>query len=648
MIASICLNLSMVQTMKAHRIIFSMCLLLILINPRSVFAENTNYKNHLISLAKQQILFQDRYWDILLHYKPTLDGKESLIDDPNFFLAGDGKKNPSSELIATIESYFSPAMPDEKHTRCRFPARYAWLKESLNIDEEKLPPVSCPNLQETIKKISPKSTVLIFAAPFFSGSSKIFGHTLLRIDSDNEDHLLSYAVNYAAHTADDVGPSYILKGLTGGFKGFFSMLPYYLKIKEYSDIENRDIWEYYLNLSEEETYRMVLHVLELRDTFSDYYFLDENCSFNILFLLEAGRPSLQLVNHYWKRLEFGVIPLDTVNVVQKSGIVSTIRYLPSPVTWIRYLASQLDEPHQEMAKRIALHGLTSEIEPQFASAEQKRLTLELAAEYLKYRYSRMELTQEKFQELFLKIAGEAKDLGRNSNRRNDVPIHEPPESAHKPAKLDIGFGYRENSPFAEITFRPAYRDFLEMGNDRYDATQVKILQFGGRYYERNSTFKLQEATLLNIVTVSSRDIFFHPISGKFRIGFEQNLFPSGDEDIVFRLDAGGGWSFSHPVWGLLYALIEADMKVSSRFEDSVAVGPGATLGVIKKVTETWGVGIQGQSYFYTLGENYKQYRIGIEQRFELTPNSAIFLNFDIDKANAEVKTEVKTGWSIYF
>ncbi len=57
-------------------------------------------------------------------------------------------------------------------------------------------------------------------------------------------------------------------------------------------MEQRDLWEYRTNLTEAEVRRMTLHILEMQGIYTDYYFLDENCSYDLLFLLEAARPSV--------------------------------------------------------------------------------------------------------------------------------------------------------------------------------------------------------------------------------------------------------------------------------------------------------------------------------------------------------------------
>ncbi|MFX4232194.1 DUF4105 domain-containing protein, partial [Aliarcobacter butzleri] len=61
--------------------------------------------------------------------------------------------------------------------------------------------------------------------------------------------------------------------------------PYYEKIKEYNNLVQRDVWEYDLNLSQEEINKLVLHTWVLKDSYANYYFFKENCSYNVLWLL---------------------------------------------------------------------------------------------------------------------------------------------------------------------------------------------------------------------------------------------------------------------------------------------------------------------------------------------------------------------------
>src|SRR5439155_965886 len=99
--------------------------------------------------------------------------------------------------------------------------------------------------------------------------------------------------------------------------GYFSTIPYYLKVQEYRDIENRDIWEYRLNFSDGQIRRMLMHAWELGNASFDYYFFKENCSYHLLSLLEVADPSLSLTD----RFLFWTVPADTVRLITQQPVL---------------------------------------------------------------------------------------------------------------------------------------------------------------------------------------------------------------------------------------------------------------------------------------------------------------------------------------
>ena len=142
----------------------------------------------------------------------------------------------------------------------------------------------------------------------------MFGHTFLRVDPKDQTEqtrILAYTINYAAEVPPNPGIEYAYKGIFGGYKGFFSTIPYYLKVKEYRDIENRDIWEYRLNFSPKQIDRLLMHAWELGNAYFDYFFFKENCAYHILSLLEVADPSLRLT----ERFHFWTIPADTIRLL---------------------------------------------------------------------------------------------------------------------------------------------------------------------------------------------------------------------------------------------------------------------------------------------------------------------------------------------
>ena len=158
------------------------------------------------------------------------------------------------------------------------------------------------------------------------------GHTFLRLYSDEKigarHDLLSYAVGFlAVSPPQDSRAMYMVRGLTGQYPGYFEVEPLYVKLGLYNNSESRDLWEQPLNLSEAEVEFLELYLWEF--TFNGsipYFFLDENCSYRLLSLVEVVRPELNLV----ESLPVIVLPPDTIRAVMRAGLAeSPSRYRSS-------------------------------------------------------------------------------------------------------------------------------------------------------------------------------------------------------------------------------------------------------------------------------------------------------------------------------
>ncbi|MEM7024829.1 MAG: DUF4105 domain-containing protein, partial [Pseudomonadota bacterium] len=240
------------------------------------------YLDELVERARQEHLAEQRAWLDLGHYRADLlsPGHTSLIDSPGFFLAERGKTDPQAELEATLAAFFAvPAEdsvgsthPDRQHQQCAFVARYRWLKAKLRFDPQRLPEQPCPAFDAWLAEIAPESVTLVFPSAYLNNPSSMFGHTLLRLDradQNEQTRLLAYAVNYGAVTGEDVGLMFAVHGLTGGYRGTYSILPYHAMVRQYTEFENRDIWEYQLNLQPHEVLRMTEHLWELRNQYAN-------------------------------------------------------------------------------------------------------------------------------------------------------------------------------------------------------------------------------------------------------------------------------------------------------------------------------------------------------------------------------------------
>ena len=433
---------------------FLAALTIVSIVPSLAFSQQNSYSDQVVKKAESLMLHEERTWEVLLHYTRTFSGgHESRIDDPRFFLAPDGRTNRGAELEATLRSFFIPPAKDGEHAACRFPARYEWLRTKLDIDASQIPEFRCSERDKSLGAVDADSAVLVFPVGHINSPASMFGHTLIRIDGGTRSNLISYAANYSADTTDTNGFIYAWKGLTGMYKGYYSMMPYYIKVNEYNDLEHRDMWEYKLKLSPVEVGGMLNHIWELQNVHSAYYFLDENCSYNLLFLIEAARPELHLTD----KTGIFVLPTQTVQIITASGIVESINYRPSQGAKITKIVSLLDSGEQKLAHGLAFLSIKPEsIGTGSLSDIKKMKILDLAASYARFRFARKELGKEVYTKLYLGILKERSRLGTYPADPHEIDTPSTPESGHETSKIGIGTGARRGKHLRSLTSGPNF------------------------------------------------------------------------------------------------------------------------------------------------------------------------------------------------
>ena len=620
-------------------------LLIPLVPAGPVSAEQTAYVDGLVERARGMGLAQDPYWHTLLHFRQGLAGFRSLVEDPKFFLSPAGKRDPAAEMEATLRAFFQPSEDEVKHPVCRFVARFSWLKEKLAIDASKLPVPECRRFNDIVKEIQPETVSLIFPAAHINSPASMFGHTLLTIDTIHKSRLLAYAINYTAVTTETFGPLFAVKGLFGFYPGYFSMMPYYQKLQEYSDIEQRDIWEYRLNFTRDEITRLLMHAYEMDHIWSDYYFFDENCSYILFFLLDAARPTLRLT----EQCRPWVIPLDTIRVVQQNGLVVDTAWRPSRATRIRHIASLLPREDRLTARSVALGEAPPDRILDFdAPVQRKAMMTDLAGEYLQYRYARRDITHDAFNERFLKILGARSRLGTAGKGDDEPPTPPRPDEGHLSNRFSIGAGIREHDSFVEMTLRPAYHSLMDNDRGYVEGSRIIFTGLGFRYYFESERLKLQNVDLIDIVSLSPRDDFFKPISWKVRTGLSQKLGEDGADHLVYDLTTGAGFAWKIPLLGLFYVMGEAEGDLGGRSEERWAVGAGGSAGVIRSMGDQIKIHLSGRDIYYGLGDQHNALELSFQANFAYGTNGSVSAGITWKKAYSIRDTEGTLSWNLYF
>ncbi len=606
------------------------------------------YLVELINKGSQTKLASEREWHLLLHYRINIfGGYTSEQDDPGFFMSPDGKTDPQAELDATLTQFFSEELVGRSRqpAQCAFIARYYWLRERLQFDDSRLPNMVCERFDRWFNDFEAHSITLIFPSAFLNNPASMFGHTFLRIDQKGQTEqtrILAQTINYAAYVPPDAGIAYPIRGIFGGYSGYFSTYPYYLKVQEYRDIENRDIWEYRLNFTEHQVRRLLMHSWELGNAAFDYFFFKENCSYHLLALLDYADPTLHLTDEFF----IWTVPADTVRLIaSKPGLVSSIAYRPSRSNVIRRKRESLPVGERGLAHRITqdLGELTSSAFVQLDPTRQAFL-LDLASDYLRYRSETTDSPPPEWKKRNRAILTARSQLRIPSQEFTVVPFAKQPELGHKTSRAAVGAGWRNNDTFEEVTVRAGYHDLLDPEVGYTPDAQIEIASVSLRHYNRMDQTRIERATLANVLSLSPIDSVFHAPSWKLNVGMqtikhnECQLCSNG----VMNVGLGGAIESRLLKREVLFAFAEADANYSRAYLERHRIGGGGTVGMLADLTDQWKIMATGTYLKYGLGEQSDDIRWFVGSRYTMSQNWALRLEYNHRDRDNDLSFAIQT------
>lgn len=593
-----------------------------------------DYQTELIERARQSRLADEREWQLLLHYGIDLFGRAaSEEDDEGFFLSPRGKFDPQAELDATIAQFFVADLVgrSKQPAQCAFIARYHWLKERLQFDPHRLAPLECGRFDRWRAEMNPQGVSLIFPAAFLNNPASMFGHTFLRIDQrgqTEQTRLLAYTIDYAADVPDGAGIEYAYKGIFGAYKGFFSTPPYYLKVQAYRDIENRDMWEYQLNLTPDQIDRLLMHAWEMGNAYFDYFFFKENCSYHILSLLEYANPSL----HLRDRFSLWTIPADTVRaIIDSPGLVRAATYRPSRSTIIKRKRALLTDDERRLSIGLMRDPDIAK-ESSFASLPllRRALVLDVASDYLRYKGESDDPEVTVYKERNRRVLTERSKLSIPSAEINIRPFTKQPDVGHRTTRVTLGGGWRNNDTFEEASFRAVYHHLLDPEPGYTPDAQIEAFAVTVRRYNQADRVRVERATLINILSLSPIDDLFRAPSWRVNVGMD-TLRRRGCQlcDNVVA-DGGVGAAMESHVLNreVYFAFAEAEANYSKAYEERHRVGGGATVGMLADVTDRWKLMLSGSYRRYPFGDKSDDIRWYVGSRVTLAQNWAVRMDYN--------------------
>lgn len=591
-------------------------------------ATDSAYLAELIAKSRQLRLAERREWLKLGHYVPNLisPGVHGLVDSPAFYNAPDGKVDPQSELEATLASFYSDIeeSDERQNSQCMFVARYAWLAEQLKFDPQRLPHRVCGRYRQWHAALNPEGLTLIFASAYINSPSSMYGHPLVRVDAKDQDEhtrLLAYAITFAANTDESNGLAFAVNGLFGGYSGTFSILPYYLKVREYSDLENRDIWEFQLNLSQEEVDRVLMHAWELGPAYYRYFFFDENCAYHLLGLLQVARPELELTG----RFRWWAIPSDSVRALTgHPDLVRKVVFRPAGATVVRHGLGGLNEPERKLVKDLSMKRIAvNDPELGVLPPERAAAVLETSQEYVGYRRAIGKNDVAEPGGLVRELLTARSQLDVMA-RMSEIPMPKvQPDQGHRSSRVALGLGRSGGSDFQELGARATYHDIVDADGGYTRGAQIEFFSLTLRHYDSGKA-QVERFIPVNILSLTPRDEFFQSMSWKIAAGWQRVRTPDGNEPLVFSLDGGAGGTWSNKDDTLLwYALLDGSSRHNSALAKGYALGAGASVGGLLDLSPRWRMHGYVRSLRYFLGQRDTTNTLGLEQRVALGRDIAL-------------------------
>ncbi|KAB8038848.1 DUF4105 domain-containing protein [Silvanigrella paludirubra] len=620
---------------------------------KKLYGESLSYIDNLIFEAQSKKLWDKRAWIKLLlipdHF--FYNNKRSLISDKSYFLALDGKYNPENELISTLKAFNEPLVINSSmHPQCKYAARFYWLVKELKIDPSKMTFQSCPEYNKFINYLNYEDVSLVFSNYVADGPGTLFGHTFLRLHrnsySNGDSVLQDDIVNFSAFVPQEKEFLYPIKGLAGGYKGRFSLVPYYQKIQEYNNYESRDLWEYRLNLSKDEI-RLLERVLwEVGWFYIDYYYLDHNCAYIMLSILEAVKPDLELTGKLW----LYAIPSDTIRIVNRvPKFIKSIHYRPSVLSRYKERMSVLNQNETKIVSNIISNDETVLIKSLSNECDKycKARTIDSALEYIDYKEKLVGSNNPiEFQNLRNQLLIARSQDGVKSDPLLYSPKSNAPHLGHDSGLVSLNLGSSINGDiYSDLRWRPALHD-IEANEQGYsNGLGVGFLDTILRVDYKNKQINLKNFHLLEITSLPEQVPNIQFLAWHFDIGYEYG-FGFGDASTQGReyLKMGFGSAlFGFENKALLFAIIQGDFGYSSDF--GAHIGPTLSIGGLAKLSPYFKLILQSD---FSKRYNYERNIDSMEHSLIL--NYYIAQNFEtqIGYVNKNGTNEISLGLRIYY
>lgn len=475
-------------------------------------------------------------WIALLHYRTDGDGWRSEVQQLEFFLADDGDIDPQREWTADREAFQEPVPPDvdtAAHAQCRFPARFAFMKQALRWSDRDVTTVDCPLVGAFQRMLSARSLSVVFASNYLANPASAFGHTMLYVGTSPQPgaKLADYAIGFEADTKGMPPLEYIPKGLQGELVAGFRVTRFYDRVQKYERQERRDVWLFPLKLSQADLDQLVRHVYELQPIAYRYGFFGANCAQKILALIHAVAPGYRLLpfDHA------AILPSDVVRrLVSAIGLSGRPIYRPSLLGRYRNERNELsDKEREQLDEMISLRTVPVDAGPRVLSAAIAWSEIELPHRTFQRALESKEHPDVRWKRALLEaleVRADASRHGTSSDLPVVLPDWQPSQAslleAHAGSRIGIRGGYRNGVANLALDLRWLLHDPLDPSAGYPAFSGLEVLRTEGGIDARGDGF-LDEATGIRVAKLAPQDSERAALAWKVELGMRRLPYRDG-------------------------------------------------------------------------------------------------------------------------
>jgi len=412
-----------------------------------------------ISDSALEALSNDRVWRLLIGY--GYDTNSDVLS-PSFYLDKNSDRTPLSELKATLKGFESDLRAGDRNLQCKFRGRYVWLSSKLDLEQLSIKSNRCPGYHAFLGNGKVDSLSLVFATGYLGNPASYYGHMLFKVNGavSGRTKIQQMAINYGAKIpADDGMATYVLKGIFGRYDSTFTQKEFYYHMHIYLDGEQRDLWEYHLNLPKFEKQLLAAHAWEMLGVRHRYYFLNRNCSYRMAELIDLiSDQSVNRPQRPWDAPQ-SILQRMTQATIQGEPVVKRVEYIPSRQSHMQNGYRKLERKMQNFLSDLISTPESLEGNKYLELSEfQKISVLDVLMDYYRFSLSADELLHNAD---YQRVLVQRIALSRRT-RANNFSAPEFPHLGHAPSYLSVGYvSNQSQSNSVRVRLRPAYFDRLD-------------------------------------------------------------------------------------------------------------------------------------------------------------------------------------------